>query len=245
MTTLQTPSRRIDLEGCANFRDLGGYETRDGRTVRWRRLFRSDALHQLTSADIAFLAQNEVDVATAFDLRTHQERERTGWGPWQQGRRFRHVPFVQAFLPDELTTSVGLCERMLQLFEKSSSCFGQMFSALADPATYPAVYFCTAGKDRTGMMSAVVLRVLGVPDEVIVEDFALTRALDLTELQAKLRAMGIEREINPSILEARPDTMQMFLSELDGRYRRVETFLAWAGVNEAQLEAVRSNLLEG
>ena len=94
------------------------------------------------------------------------------------------------------------------------------------------------------MMSAVLLRVLGVPDEVIIEDFALTRALDIEALRAKLAAMGIEREINPNILEARPETMANFLSEIDGRYWRVETFLSWAGVTESQLEAVRANLLD-
>ncbi len=245
MTQVQTRPRRIELEGCANFRDLGGYPARDGRTVRWRRLFRSDALHGLTAADIEILTGHEIDVATAFDLRTHQERERTGWGEWQRGRRFYHVPFVASFEPAELTTSIGLCDRLLQLFEKSGRCFATTFAALADPATYPAVYFCTAGKDRTGMMSAVILRVLGVPDEVIIEDFALTQALDREELRAKLAAMGIDREIDPNMLEARPETMAMFLSEIDGRYRRVETFLAWAGVSEAQIEAVRNNLLEG
>jgi hypothetical protein len=95
------------------------------------------------------------------------------------------------------------------------------------------------------MMSAVILRVLGVPDEVIVEDFALTRALDVEVLRAKLAAMGITREVNPIMLEARPETMADFLREIDGRYRRVETSLSWSGVTETQLTAVRDNLLDG
>jgi len=86
--------RRIPLAGAANFRDLGGYPTQDGRRVRWRRLFRSDRLAELSPADVDVL--RELGITTVFDLRTADELDRHGTSPlYEHGVIHRHVPFVE------------------------------------------------------------------------------------------------------------------------------------------------------
>src|SRR5512144_2600872 len=146
--------RRIELEGCLNFRDLGGYPTRDGRRVRWRRLFRSDGLHLLTAADIRRLRE-EIGLAEVIDLRSTTELASEGRGMLAaEPLRFHHVPLFDGEVREQRARAAEI--------------------TLAE-ASGPAVFHCAAGKDRTGVISAILLALLDVPDEVIVADYAATQ----------------------------------------------------------------------
>jgi protein tyrosine/serine phosphatase len=256
--------RTIDLEGCGNFRDLGGYETNDGRRTRWRRLFRSDSLHWLTSADFATLRAHEIHLVAGFDLRTARELEKTGSGLMpDHGVEHRHVPFI-IDLPglqngvfdeearkrlSELAFATGevAAERYLDMFDEAGACFAALFESLADEASYPAAIFCAAGKDRTGMVAAVLLRALGVSDEQVVDDFALT--LPITEERFEARAKVLDwpidrRGLDPARFQAKHETMACFLEAFDRRYGSVEAYLEAQGVTDETLTRVRDHLLE-
>ena len=114
-----TPERLLALSGCANFRDLGGYESRDGRKTRWRTLFRSDALHQLSASDIEQLATLEQPLVTGLDLRSAMELSKTGTGPfYERGPRHHHLPLVQQVRTEaKLETTVW--ENYLRYLEKA------------------------------------------------------------------------------------------------------------------------------
>src|SRR5512134_2861685 len=92
-------NRTIDLTGCLNFRDLGGYPTVDGRTVRWRQVFRSDALHHLTPQDVARL-RDELSLGEIIDLRSSAELQSEGRGPLVvEEMRFHHYPLFDGDAP--------------------------------------------------------------------------------------------------------------------------------------------------
>ena len=259
-TTLQI-DRTIPLEGCGNFRDLGGYETVNGRRTRWRRLFRSDSLHWLTEADYAVLRRHDIQLVACFDLRTVNELEKTGAGLLAgQGVEHRHTPFIASFgiegdetaMRDRmravaLSTGQVQSETYLELFEQAGPCFRTLFEALADEASYPAALYCAAGKDRTGMVAAIVLRVLGVPDETIIEDYTLTKPLDQERWEARMRALDSpaeRRNFDPALFIAKRETMERFLEAFDSRYPSVEAYLEAQGVTAETLSDVRHLLLE-
>jgi protein-tyrosine phosphatase len=247
--------RKFTLAGCGNFRDLGGYETNDGRRVRWRTLFRSDSLSWLTSEDVATLAAQQVGLVVGLDLRTAEELNQTGHGLiYENGALHHHLPFFPTFGEDReqmrrmafATGAVG-GDWWAGLLEVARPCFARLFEVLADAASYPAAIYCAAGKDRTGVVSALLLGSLGVSDEQIIADYALTEAQDMERLLLRLKALGREwaEDFAPSQTAALPETMEHFLSAFQERYGTAEDYLLSSGVAAGAIEQVRLNLLEG
>jgi protein-tyrosine phosphatase len=246
--------RKIPLAGCGNFRDLGGYEGADGRTVRWRTLFRSDALSWLTEEDLETLTAQGLRLVTGFDLRTPEELAQMAPGAlFENGAKHHHMPYMPKLGENPnrmrevaLATGQVAAAEYMTMTEGSQSCFYALFAAFAEDESYPAAFFCAAGKDRTGMVSAVLLRSLGVSDEQIIDDYALSGPPDAERMRKRMELMGREFDetIDRSKLAAKPDTMLHFLRAFDERYGSVEAFLAACGVTEQVLEQVREHLLE-
>jgi hypothetical protein len=254
--TASVLERTINLAGCGNFRDLGGYQAQDGRTVRWRTLFRSDALIWLTHEDLETLRDLGIRLVAGFDLRTGEEVDQMHRGViYDTGHtEHHHLPFFPTFGNDrarmrEIAHATGQVggDHYLELLEQAQPCFSGLFDKLADMSTMPAAYYCAAGKDRTGMVSALLLRSLGVSDEQIIEDYALTDAPTLDRILVRRKALGIHESepINWERMKAHPSTMEHFLAGFDRLHGSVEEFLLSCGVTESTIERVRLNLLEG
>ncbi len=178
------PDRHLPLAGASNFRDLGGYVGRDGRPLRWRRLFRSDHLGQLTAADQATLAN--LGLARSFDFRGVQERAATPYAvPGLEQHALSIEPSVvqdmQALSAAGQTLTAPLVtELMRKLYRQLVNDHAHRFATLFDQllqADAPLVFHCTAGKDRTGVAAALILLALGVPRDVVLQDFLLSNQL--------------------------------------------------------------------
>lgn len=241
--------RVIDLEGCLNFRDLGGYATADGRRVRWRRLFRSDGLHVLTAADVARV-RDELQIGAVIDLRSTAELRVDGRGLLEQEAiRFHHLPLFdggQTSADRQSAAAMNLADRYFLLAEYAREAIGRVVTVLAETSS-PAVYHCAAGKDRTGVVSAVILGALGVKDEVIIADYAATQEnLDaiVTRLMATDGYRTMLEALPTDTLHAQPATMIELLARMRGRYGSMAEYLAAAGVAPSTLERLASALLE-
>ncbi len=174
------PERHIEFEGVINFRDLGGYRTSQGATLRWGRLFRSGGLHYMTDADVA--QARAMGIRSVLDLRRPDEVAYQQLGPFMAPPTVHHaLPLVPEY------GSVQLDERhgkgisgdryrgyMDFVGPDHPNYYVRALELLASEETYPAVFHCTAGKDRTGVIAALVLDVLGVDAETIAGDFALS-----------------------------------------------------------------------
>ena len=254
MTNLATTfERRIALEGVSNFRDLGGYETTEGARVRWRTVYRSSTLCEATSEDVQRLL--DLDLALVLDLRSDDELERTGISPLHDhGVEHRHVPYRRNLRTSaerlEMRSRTGPDLDYLSGIEDSMPAIGRIFTAIAEAGEDRAVAFnCEGGKDRTGVTAALLLRILGVPDEVIVEDYVLTREYltmwrDLSDEELAERGKQWDFELTRAMLDAAPHTMESLLDGIDARYGSTAPLLALGGVDEPLTARLRERLLE-
>jgi hypothetical protein len=238
--------RFIPLQGCVNFRDLGGYPTRDGRTVKWRRLFRSDAMHHMTQEDAEYVTAT-LGVVTVVDLRNTDEVQRDGRGTMAKPSvRFHTVPFLEQkgitpFEPSE-DPAARLADIYQWIFQNAGGLIARAMRELAAEGSLPAVFHCTAGKDRTGVLAALTLGILGVSDEEIMRDYDLTNQR-LDQLFERLRAIpGSEGRPRESFA-APPMAMEQFLAALRTNYGDATSYVRAHGVAEATISRLRESLL--
>jgi protein-tyrosine phosphatase len=238
----------IDLPGCHNFRDIGGYPARDGERVRWRRLFRSDALHRLTPAGVDRLV-DELEVGAIVDLRSTGEVGAEGRGQLEErSPRYFHLPLFDGALTEDPNRAkeYTLADRYFLLIEQAKGPIARVLTALLESST-PAVYHCSAGKDRTGVISAILLGLLGVSDEIIVADYAATQE-NLAAIVDRLAESEGYREVLKRLpadtLHAEPETMISLLHQLRNRYGSVRDYARDIGLTDTDIAHLHTRLLE-
>jgi len=255
---LEIAERKLPLEGPRNFRDLGGYPTQGGRRVRWGQIFRADSLAELTDADIAYLGR--IGLARVIDLRGELEVSerpnrlagRAGFdyvqlpigdgdlSPAEWARRFEAGEF------GEIDAS-WLVRGYLRTLDERAQRVGGVLSALA-AAPSPAVFHCTAGKDRTGVVSALLLLLLGVPRDVVIGDYSLTALYTGNRIPAAdqwFAERGIDPEQAAHVLASRREAMEETLAHLDEAHGGVERFVREkAGLGDVEVRALREWLIE-
>jgi len=240
--------RRIALDGAVNFRDIGGYRTADGRSVRWRSLFRADNLSHLSEPDRDVV--RTLGIATVIDLRTRGELELERFPVDEIPVHFHHVPLT-ADLPPFTEFRGGpevFARHYLDIARQSGDQIARALRIVAQPESQPAVVHCAAGKDRTGVLVAVLLALLGVPDETIAEDYALSaeatdallaRLLDrLPELEEEIRSVAT------TMSSATPDNILALLDGLRAEHGSVDAYAAAHGAGTDVASALRDGLLE-
>jgi protein-tyrosine phosphatase len=181
--------RHVQFEQAVNFRDLGGYPTGGNRRTQWRRLYRSGHLANLSQADV--LSIQKLNLGLVCDLRTAEEQSR---GPsripdtiplsrisldiWPPGARVPTDVVNSMIFDGETVEAVRETQREMyrNLAVEFADRYAQMFSAIIEEGGAPILVHCRGGRDRTGFGAALILSVLGVPQETIVEDYLLTNA---------------------------------------------------------------------
>ncbi len=241
----ESNQRIVRLDGCFNFRDLGGYATSDGRRVRWRRLFRSDALHHLSDADLRHV-RDELGVRTLVDLRSSAERNGEAASPLAAPPvQVHHIPLFDRERTGH-SPSLPLAEIYLLLLRFAREPIARAVRTLA-ASDAPAVFHCAAGKDRTGIIAAVLLGALGVGDEEIVADYAATRQ-GLIGIVERLRSSDsyqyVFTELPPDTLHAEPETMAHVLAEAAKEFGSMRGYLRSAGFGDAELRRLEESLLD-
>ncbi len=257
--------RLVPLEGTLNFRDIGGYHTADGRHVRWGRVFRSDALGKLTDADLTYLERLGVRLVCDFrddieadrapsrvpehpDLRI--ERFPIGAGADSNDLQGQSDSLTDLVLAGRLgtVTAETLGDLYVGMLESRTGPLVGVLERVADPANHPLVFHCTAGKDRTGLLAAILLTVLGVDEATILEDYALTDRYRtphrLAEVTPRLAEVGVDIDDVRPLFSADPAVLVRTFGAIEERYGSVPAFLTdKAGMDPATLQALRDALL--
>lgn len=254
---LDGESRLLGLTSVANLRDIGGYVTTDGKRVRRGLVLRGASLANLSDAEAAQLA--EMGLKVVCDLRTPQE---IALAPDRvpPGAQYWHVPMLQlenrwreaacmVLIPHYLGTLTR--QIYINMVDKQRHHLAMLYRAWMQPENLPTLVHCSAGKDRTGVVVALLLRVLGVPEEVVLADYSHTndffeyiRELS-TDLIAGLRRLGLRQEDITPLLIADPANLEATLRHIDAAYGGVEGYFRTAlGFNDADLAALRAAFLE-
>ncbi|MEV4424518.1 tyrosine-protein phosphatase [Streptomyces sp. R-07] len=242
--------RHIPFDRLHNFRDLGGYRTADGGTVRWEILYRSDSLGKLTDAAPADLERfRALGVGTVIDLRYPWEIAAKGRLPETEDAAWHnlsieHRPYDQEAIDPALDPWRYLADRFAEVAEDGAEELRTALELIA-AAEEPLVFHCASGKDRTGLLAAVVLGLLEVPDEEILADFALTE-LATERLIDDWRATHPGREPRwPGYGRAPADIIRLFLADLRERYGSVYAYVTGhVGLDPAVVTALKARLVE-
>ena len=250
-TATARPARHIELERAFNFRDLGGYPTADGGTTKWQTLYRADGIHRISEADVARL--QPLGLKTVIDLRTPDELEQHGRFPLESYEvDYHHHPVLDVVWSPDQIQSFGdsptfLVDRYREMLVTGEAALGRSLRLLAEIDAYPAVFHCAAGKDRTGIVAALVLALVRVPDEVIAEDYALSRegVARMIEWVRENVPEARERMNNAptAMMGAEPESILALLDHIRLGHQTVERYVATLGVDDEHIARLRGALV--
>lgn len=260
---------RVDIPGTSNLRDLGGYPARDGRSVRGGMLFRAETLAHPGPrvARVALWQDDLLDryralgLSLVIDLRAENETrlapsawaEPTGAAlvsiPINEGGEGDATDYMRRLRDGTLRsfTADDLADYYAGTVRRRASQFGRALVAIAQPGGVPVLVHCAAGKDRTGLLIAFLLDVLGTPRDVIVADYALTGVFRPNRVDAYsdvLTASGIAPGAVSALFETPAEAMDLLLTGLEVEFGSVRRFLLeHAGITTAELDTLSEVLL--
>ncbi|MEN3952891.1 tyrosine-protein phosphatase [Iodidimonas sp. SYSU 1G8] len=254
-TTQDLPQRLAPLTGATNFRDLGGYEAADGRTVKWRHLYRSNSLAALTDEDLEHVGG--LNIRLICDLRRDEECTEAP----------TRLPKVNA--PEILQLAIGPERKDSKLYEylasgdatesqmravmqdiyrefaiKFAPQYAEFMRRVARADQLPLLFHCAAGKDRTGFAAALILETLGVSRETILEDYALTNQYLKRNVAERFPHLK-SPELFHTMMAANPDYLLASYAAVDDAYGSFDGYLTdGLGVSAKTREELRGLLLE-
>lgn len=261
-----TPGRSLGIASVANLRDVGGYMTRDGLVVRQRLLYRSNQLSKLSPGDLEKIAA--LGLKNDYDLRTAEERAaapdelppgvKNIWlnvladsdqsAPAQIMKLLQNPKEANPALGDGKAEAMFVKSyREFVTLPSAKKAFQQLFVNLAKEDNLPALFHCTGGKDRTGWAAAALLSMLGVPEDVIMDDFLRSNDYILPAHQKMIDAFaqaGGDPAIMKAILGAKAEYLKAAFDEMKSRYGTIENyFLKGLEIDAAGQKALRDRFL--
>jgi protein-tyrosine phosphatase len=246
--------RWLPLEGAYNARDLGGLPLTGGGLTRQHMLLRTDTLQELTDADVKWLA--ELPLRTVVDLRTRYETDREGRGLLgDTDVAYANFSFIseQAIQPRDENGEIIVRDRLerqrvdhyLDYLRDAPGQVAGALAALAEPGATPAIFHCAAGKDRTGVLAALLLSLAGVEREAIVADYALSSER-VSRVAERLRRLGTYgdglNDVPDERLRSDPATMRDFLAAIDSDFGGVRQWVREAGLDEVTIRQLETLL---
>ena len=230
--------RKILPDGTSNTRELGGYKTEDGKSLKWGVLYRSDKLSELTDADQEYLLQ--LGIKRVIDFRSSEEKQNE---PDQLPSTLKYIempieadgairPKVEAILKGDLNEDVGaiLVETNKEFISDFSGVYKGFIESLIENQE-PTLFHCTAGKDRAGFAAALVLLAVGVPEKIVIEDYMKTNKYTEETIQdyinkINLYSLGsVDAEILRPLLGVEERFIRAALDEIKQKYGSVENFI--------------------
>lgn len=252
-TAVRHSQRWIELDGADNTRDLGGLPAADGGYTRFGRLLRAGTLQDLTADDVTYLTEI-LGIKAVVDLRLPDEAAREGSAlSGIPGIRYFSLPLSSAGkIRSDLVADAAEMDvvgHYVALLEGSAANIVTAARLFADAVTRPAIFHCAAGKDRTGVLAAVVLDAVGVGREAIIADYALT-GQRMERISARLLQLETYRNMQAlcrgikGAATADEDSIAAFLGELDTRYGGGAGYMTAHGLTGGELAALRAALTE-
>ncbi len=255
--------RHLALEGAPNFRDLGGYATADGHTVKWGTFYRSDNLAHLTDADLEKVSA--LGLKLVCDFRSEPEKaDEPDRLPAVNPPAVAAFPIgAESFMVKDLRKRIAsgdldgldlramMIEGNRQFATKFAPNYAAMFERITQPQNLPALVHCTAGKDRAGFASAMILSVLGVPRETVMEDYLLTNHYTAAATEKRLRMIKVfslfraDTDALRPLFSVEPAYLDAAFEAIEKEYGDFDTYRRNAlGLDDAEVAAFKALALD-
>ncbi|MGO4837394.1 tyrosine-protein phosphatase, partial [Rhizobiaceae sp. 2RAB30] len=231
-----------------NIRDLGGYAAAGGSETKWRAALRGDGLSRLSAGDRAMLLGE--GLRTVIDLRSaHEMKAEPNPFEGHPNVWFHNIPLFGALAPIEAakgaTGRFDMAERYRDAVDRCQALIAELITTIASSEDGVVLFHCTAGKDRTGIIAALLLSLAGVDDDTIVNDYAMTASVAaplLDRLRVEALARGGSAELIESFLTSEPMTMRILLDHVAHAHGGTTAYLSSIGLDRSTLEALRRRL---
>lgn len=243
---MQKISMPFLLNGAKNVRELGGYRTKDGAVTKHHSLLRGDSLHNLSEADCRFLY--DYGVRCIIDLRSPDESFRN---PDRLQDLYQDITYIQVPIQDYIRGnrySEEFPPSMWQLYcwflDDGRVHFYKIFEAIMKHPDSCVLFHCSGGKDRTGTLAMLLLKLAGVDDQTIIDDYAVTEEFmkDIFPKQvAELESRGLV--VPFYIMESPPENMQITLQHLYNVYDNIENYFTYIGFTKEQISQLKYKLV--
>jgi protein-tyrosine phosphatase len=251
--------RRPAVEGAPNLRDLGGYEAKDGRCVKWGTIFRSSNLARLTDSGLDQIKRLGINLVC--DFRTEAEtRKSPNRFPDSEAVGYVRLPIQHGdFEPTAVFDRIRngdyawiseefMLQGYIESIERHHAVWLRFFDLLVDSQCRPLLFHCTGGKDRTGAAAALILLALGVPEETVVRDYGLSDGYNTAVRHAindHLGSLGVDIAKVAPYFTAPESRIRALLEHVDARYgSAVDYLVKRAGISEKTIALLRDTLLE-
>lgn len=236
-------SKPLPLTGAHNVRDLGGYPTEDGKRTKYKAFLRGDSLNGLTGKDRAFLA--EYGVTLVIDLRSSKETKMNPDHIDKREMEYLNVPLLDQIqstllkgkMPDDMS------EMYIGLVENSKDGLKEVFTRMVNERGV-ILYHCTAGKDRTGIITMLLLKLAGVADDTVLADYAVSETYmkETFERQRKMvEAAGIKAP--DYVFRSKPEYMQKLMEHIAGKYGTAKGYLESLGLSEEEIGTLEGKIV--
>jgi protein-tyrosine phosphatase len=263
-------SRQIVLEGARNFRDIGGYPSMDGKHIRGGLVFRSDALHNRTDADYRKLARLRIRTVCDYRANAEREREPTKWrgsrmpefqvldimaaNP-QNGAADPTATFIGRLMQPGATPETAakmMADSMGDMALTGGPLYGRMMRRLLENEE-PLLFHCSAGKDRTGLSTALLMKVLGVTQTAIYEDYLLVNTLtpaersapEMAERLAKMTGRPVDVSLLTPMLGTRREWLDSAFAAINGKFGSFDAYREKElSLTAADVARLRARLLQ-
>lgn len=249
----QRYQRVIPFENIQNFRDLGGYKTRGGRIIAWRRVFRSGEMYRMTPADFKKL-KDKLGIKSVIDLRSDFEIAKDGLGLISgSGIKYFQVPLIKDGGDKEANirrysghTNMGQFYVCLSRQKDYINGIIDALEIISVPENHPLIFHCSAGRDRTGFLASILLSVLGVPGGQIEKDYCLSEPCIrhiINQKKANPEINDVNTGLPEYFWETTPASIALLLSTLNKYYGSVEKYLVHQGAEPSLVKRLESVLL--
>jgi protein-tyrosine phosphatase len=232
--------RFLDMQGLHNLRDVGGYPTADGGSL----VFRAGQLNELTEAAHPKLA--EFGIRTIVDLREDAELRKLPDSVYPDTVTLHRHPLYHGRIVLGDIDDLGVL--YTQILDRCADTVTAALEHLAAPGALPALVHCSAGKDRTGLIVGLLLAALGVPDEIVAEDYAVTERAYTGEYRERMirkgLALGAKATRIEHLIGSPPETMLAALRGLRHEHGTIENYLLDGGLRPSSLAHLRATLIQ-
>ncbi len=243
---MQKISKPMELTGAKNVRDLGGYQTKEGKVTKFNSLLRADALHLLTDEDCKILY--DYGVRCIIDLRSAEEAERE---PDKLPKVYSEVEYLHVPIQDHVRANryseefpPSMWELYRWLLDDSKESFRIIFQTIAQYQDACVMFHCSGGKDRTGTIAMLLLKLAGVDDATIIGDYAVTQEYMKEAFPRQVADLEARGLIVPYyVMESPPENMVKTLQYLEEKYNTIEEYFQAVGFNEDEVAVLRAKLI--